>query len=293
MSLMRTLAKVAVGVAVAKGAQSMMKSAQGGGGGGSLGDMLASMTGSAGAGGAGGGLASALSGLTGGNAAGGAGGLENMLGSLLGGSAQGGAVGAGGLGGLLENLGGAQGAGGAGGLQSMLGGLAGAAGGGGLGAMLGGLAGSVASRQGSNENSFGAVLNSQFDETPDEAIEPSPDQEAAAALMLRAMIQATKADGEMDASEQAKLVERLGGDVDSEEAAFVQSELKRPLDVDGLVNDTPNGLGPQVYAMSVLGIDLDSQAEAKYLHALAQGYGLDATTVNNIHSQLGVPSLYS
>ncbi|MEP4198080.1 MAG: DUF533 domain-containing protein [Aliishimia sp.] len=286
MSLMSTLAKVAVGVAVAKGAQSMMRGTQGGSGGG-LGDMLASMTG--GAGGAGG-LAGALGSLTGGSTGSSGGGLENMLGSLLGGGSQGGSVEAGGLGGLLENLGGSQSSGG---LQGMLTGLAGAAGGGGLGAMLGGLTGGASNQQGSNDNSFGAVLNSQFDETPQEAIEPSPDHEAAAALMLRAMIQATKADGELDAGEQAKLIDRLGGDVDNEEAAFVQAELKRPLDVDGLVNETPNGLGPQVYAMSVLGIDLDSQAEAKYLHQLAQGYGLDATTVNNIHSQLGVPSLYS
>lgn len=292
MSLMRTLAKVAVGVAVAKGAQSMMKGGQGGGGG--LGDMLSNLAGGAAGGG---GLAGALGSLTGGAAPGGAGGgaaggLDTMLGSLLGGGAQGGPVGAGGLGGLLSSLGGGGAAGGQG-LQGMLGGLAGAAGAGGLGAMLGGLSGSVAQRQGSNDNDFGAVLNSQFAETPEPAIEPSPDQEALAALMLRAMIQATKADGEMDAEEQAKLIERLGGDVDAEEAAFVQAELKRPLDIDGLVNDTPNGLGAQVYTMSVLGIDLDSSAEAQYLDKLAKGFGLDAAAVNNIHGQLGVPALYT
>lgn len=286
MSLMRTLAKVAVGVAVAKGAQSMMKGAQGGGGGG-LGNLLAGMTGG---GSAAGGLAGALGGLTGGGTQSGTGGLDNMLGSLLGGGAQGGAVGAGGLGGLLENIGGAQGGQG---LQQMLGGLAGATGGGGLGAMIGGLTGTLAAAQGSNENSFGAVLNSQFDETPEPAIAPSADHEAAAGLMLRAMIQATKADGAMDEAEQAKLIDRLGGDVDAEEAAFVRAEMERPVDIVGLVNDTPQGLGPQVYAMSLLGIDLDSQAEAQYLHQLAQGYELDAATVNDIHAQLGVPSLYT
>jgi len=107
------------------------------------------------------------------------------------------------------------------------------------------------------------------------------------------MIQATKADGAMDEGEQAKLIDRLGGDVDAEEAAFVRAEMERPVDIVGLVGDTPQGLGPQVYAMSLLGIDLDSQAEAQYLHQLAQGYGLDTATVNDIHSQLGVPSLYT
>lgn len=290
MSLMKTLAKVAVGVAVAKGAQSMMRNAGTSGGSGGLGAMLSQMTGSSGAQG---GIADALSGLTGAlggtssgatHAGGGAGGLEQMLGSLLGGGAQGGPVQSGGLGGLLDSLGGGAG------LQSMLGGLAGA---GGLGAVLGGLADKAASRQGSNDTPFSAVLNSQFDETPEPALEPSPDQEALAALMLRAMIQATKADGALDDAEQAKLVDRLGGDVDAEEAAFVRAELARPMDVDGLVADTPSALAPQVYAMSVLGIDLDSQAEAQYLHKLAQGFGLDSGTVNEIHAELGVPSLYA
>ncbi len=277
MSLMRTLAKVAVGVALAKGASSMAKGAQGGSGG--LGGMLAGMAGG-GAGGSGGGLADMLGG------AGGAGGL----GALLGGGAQGGGLAQGGLGGLLEQLGGAGGQ--SGGLQSMLGGLAGGAGAAGL---MGGLTKALggAAAPAPSGNSFGAVLNSQFDETPEPALAPDPDQEAMAALMLRAMIQATKADGELDDAEKSKLIDQLGGDVDAEEAQFVQAEMQRPLDINGLVNDTPAALAPQVYAMSILGIDLDSQAEAQYLHNLAQGFGLDAAAVNDIHNQLGVPTLYN
>lgn len=283
MSLMKTLAKVAVGVALAKGAGSMMKGGAGGSGGG-LGGMLAGLAGG-GAGGAGGGLASML-----GGAAGGTGGL----GALLGGGAQGGSLGQGGLGGLLEQLGG--GAGGqSGGLQGMLGGLASGAGAAGL---MGGLSqamggGGAAPQATPSVNSFGEVFNSQFDETPEPALTPDADQEAMAALMLRAMIQATKADGDLDDAEKQKLIDQLGGDVDAEEAKFVQAEMQRPLDIDGLVKDTPAALAPQVYAMSLLGIDLDSQAEAKYLHALAQGFGMDAAAVNGIHNQLGVPTLYS
>ena len=189
---------------------------------------------------------------------------------------------------MLEQLGG--GSTGGGGLQGMLGGLAGAAGGAGL---LGSLAGATQQRPATNVASFGEVLNSNFDQTPQEAIEPSADQEAAAALMLRAMIQAAKSDGQFDDAEQEKLVGHLGGDVDEEEAAFVRNEMQKPVDVQSVINDTPAGMGPQVYAMSLLAIDLDSQNEAQYLHSLAQGYGLDATQVNDIHAQLGVPSLYT
>lgn len=286
MSLMKTLAKVAIGVAVAKGASSMMKSrsgAQTAGADAGLGGLLGGLAGGAQGGGAG--LQDMLGGLMGGAQGGaGAAGLQDMLGGLMGG-AQGGT---GGLGGLLENLGGAGGAGG--GLQDMLGGLAGSAGAGGL---LGALGGAVAQRPESNNASFGEVLNSAFDQTPQEAIEPSADQEAAAALMLRAMIQAAKSDGKLDDGEQEKLMGQLGGDIDDGEAAFLRTEMQRPVDVNALVADVPRGMGPQVYAMSLLAIDLDSQTEAQYLHSLAQGLGMDATSVNDVHAQLGVPSLYT
>ncbi|WP_432816936.1 tellurite resistance TerB family protein [Sulfitobacter sp. JB4-11] len=286
MSLMKTLAKVAVGVAVAKGASAMMRKGQSGGAGGGLGGLLGSL--------AGGGAATAGSAQrhTGAHSPGAGGGLEDMLGGLLGGGRTGGSAGGapGGLGGLLEQLGGAGGGAGAGGLGGLLGGLAS---GGGLGGLLGGAAGgAVQQRPTDNTRSFGEVLNSQFDATPEPAIEPSRDQEAAAALMLSAMIQAAKSDGTFDEGERDKLLSRLG-DVDAQEAAFVQEQMQAPVDVDGLVAQTPKGLEAQVYAMSLLGIDLDTQQEAQYLHKLAQSFGMDPKNVNAIHDQMGVPSLYT
>lgn len=291
MSLMKTLAKVAIGVALAKGASSMMDKRSSGAqtaGAGGLGGLLGGLTSGAQGGQSGGGLKDMLGGLMGGaQGSGSQGGIQGMLGGLMGGAATSGS-GTGGLGGLLENLGGGSGA--AGGLQGMLGGLAGSAGAGGI---LGTLGGAVAQRPASNNASFGAVLNSAFDETPQDEIEPTADQEAAAALMLRSMIQAAKSDGNFDDAEQEKLLGQLGGDVDAEEAAFVRTEMQRPVDVNALVAEVPQGLGPQVYAMSLLAIDLDSQAEAQYLHSLAQGLGMEAAAVNDVHAQLGVPSLYT
>lgn len=285
MSLMKTLAKVAIGVAVAKGASSMMKKGAGPQAGGGLGGLLGGL---AGGGAQAGGLQDMLGGLMGGAQGGtqAGGGVQDMLGSLMGGAA---GSGTGGLGGLLENLGGAGGAQ-RGGLQDMLGGLAGSAGAGGL---LGALGGAMAKRPASNGASFGEVLNSAFDQTPQAPIEPTADQEAAAALMLRAMIQAAKSDGHLDDGEQEKLMGQMGGDIDAQEAAFLRTEMQRPVDVDALVAEVPRGMGPQVYAMSLLAIDLDSQVEAKYLHSLAQGLGMDAHAVNDVHAQLGVPSLYT
>lgn len=272
MSFMNTLAKVAVGVALAKGASAMMKSrdAKTGAAGG-LDGLLSSLAADAGSSG----TRQAGAGET----------LEDMLGGLLGGAAGTG----GGLGDLLEGLSG--GSGQSKGLQDMLGGIAG--GGAGLGGLLGALTGGQPQRSSDNSASFGQVLNSQFSQTPQPAIEPTADQEAAAALMLRAMIQAAKSDHEIDAAEQEKLVGQLGGDVDANEAAFVRAEMNAPADVDNLVSQVPKGMEPQVYAMSVLAINLDSQTEAQYLHKLAQGLGLGTESVNSIHAKLGVPSLYA
>ena len=91
-------------------------------------------------------------------------------------------------------------------------------------------------------------LNSAFDANPESAIATTADQEAVTTLMLRAMIQAAESDSNLDDAEREKLIGQLGDDVDSQEAAFVQAEMKAPVDVDALVAQVPNGMGPKVYA---------------------------------------------
>ncbi len=268
MSLMKTLARVAIGVAVAKGASAVMKKGTGGAGGGGLGGLLGGLTGG-----------TSNRGRSGGS-------LQDMLGGVLGGGA---GAGSGGLGGLLNQLGGGKTGSAGGSLGGLLGGLAGAAGAGGL---LGGLAQKTNARPDRPEADFGAVLNSQFDGNPTPAITPSRDQEAMAALMIAAMIQAAKSDGTFDEGERDKLLKHLG-DVDKEEAAFVRAQMDAPVDVEGLVAQTPDGMGPQIYGVSVLAIDLDTQDEAEYLHKLATAYGMTPAAVNDIHKNLGVPSLYT
>ncbi len=273
MSLVKTLAKVAIGVAVAKGASSMLqKAGQSSGSTGNDGLFRGQHSPQG----------DAMAGTP----------LEGIMDNILGGGSQS-TGGAGGLGGLLEQLGQTQtsSSGGAGGLGDLLGGLAQSSGGaGGLGGLLGGLASAAGGSQGSG-GSFGQVLNSQFDSNPEPAMQPSQDQEAAAGLMLSAMLQAAKADGRFDQAEQTKLMEKLG-DVSDAERKFVNDELQKPVDVQGLARNIPRGLEPQVYMMSVMGIDLDSQEEAQYLHELASAIGLDKQMVNHIHDQMGVPKIY-
>ena len=265
MSLMKMLARVAIGVAVAKGAKSMMNSGN---------SRTAGTAGSAG------GLGGLLGGLTQGGSRGG---MAGDLGGLLGGR---GATG-GGLGGLLDGIGGRRGGGG--GLGAVLGGLAGGAG---LGGLLSGRENTLRRFPEKEHAPFGTVLNSQFEDTEGAEIEPSRDQEALAALMLSAMIQVAKSDGTFDADERARLMDHLG-EADAEDEAFIEQELQKPVDVDTLVRETPKGMEGQIYAISLLGIDLDTQAEAQYLHKLAQGYGMTPEEVNEIHAEMGVPSLYT
>ena len=260
MSLMKTLTKVAMGMAQVKQAQNNFPN-----------DLLADADQAVA------GFAEATAPFEG---QAGLGGLPSILTGLLGG----GAGGAGSqLGDLLESLDGDS-------IQDKLSGLAGKAGAGGV---LGSLLGMLQSRPSTSDASFGQVLNSAFDTTPEREIAPSADQEAAAALLLRAMINAAQSDGVLDDRERDKLMGHLGSDIGAEEAAFVQAEILSPVDIDTLVAQTPKRLAPQVYAMSVLGSDVVNPIEAQYLNKLANRLGMNAELINHIHDRLGVPSLYS
>lgn len=278
MSLMKTLAKVAIGVAVAKGVASMTQKA---------GQQQARQQDTDGL------FRGQHSPNTGQKPD--LGGLENMMDNILGGGQQQqtrtGQTG--GIGGLLEGLSGGQQTQqtqqSSGGLNDILGQLSGSNGG--LGGLLGGLAKQMQAGQQTNQGSFGDVLNSQFDGNPTQAIQPSADQEAVAGLMIRAMVQAAKSDGKLDEGERQKLIARLR-DLGTEEQQFVQDELNAPVDIEGLARQTPRGLEQQIYTMSVMGIDLDTQQEAQYLHQLAAALGLPQGQVNAIHAKLGVPAIY-
>jgi len=215
-------------------------------------------------------------------------GQVDPLSSILGSKGQAG----GGLGSLLEQLTPGAGAGGArpgpgatastptGGLDALIRGLADAASGGSTKEPIG---------KASAEGSFADVLNQSFQKYGEPNISPTPQQDAAAGLMLRAMLQAAKCDGRIDDGEK-KILEGLG-EASREDVAFVNRELASPVDVQALAKQVPKGLENQIYAVSVMGIDLDSQTEAEYLVALASALGMGAREANAIHAKLGIPAL--
>lgn len=262
MSLMGTLGKVAMGVMIAKGVGKMMSGSSGGSSGGGLGGLLGGLTGGS-SGSSSGGLGGLLGGLTGGSSAGGspAGGLGGLLGGLTG---QSGASGSG-LGGLIDSLGGNPG----------------------QATPFGTNADNKQSSGGTKD--FGDLFNTALQGEEPEVNEAD---EQNAKLMLRAMISAAKADGNLDSDEQAKITEHLQ-DASDEEIEFVRQELQAPIDMEGMIRDVPAGMEKQVYLMSLLGISLDTKEEAIYLDNLAQGLNISHEESNQIHDQLGAPKLYS
>ncbi|MEM9425402.1 MAG: DUF533 domain-containing protein [Pseudomonadota bacterium] len=108
-----------------------------------------------------------------------------------------------------------------------------------------------------------------------------------AKLMIRAMIQAAKADGEIDAEERAKIMEHLG-DAGPEERAFIEAELGAPVDPMALANDTSQQMAAQVYATALMTIRVDSLKEAEYINKLAEGLGLSDETRARVHAAMGV-----
>jgi uncharacterized membrane protein YebE (DUF533 family) len=256
-----------------------------------------------------GGIGDLLGGLLGGPRGGGAaGGLGDLLGGVLGGGRSSGAAG-GGLGGLGDVLGGALG-------STLGGGRPGpASGGGGLGDLLGGLLGGGTSSAGGQRggNAGMAILatiamaalknwtdnrREQASLAPDALGLAAPELQSMTApateeLVLRAMIAAAKADGEIGEDEIQRIVGRIGANgLSEDERQFLIDELRRPLDLAALVAGVPNeAVAAEVYAASLLAIELDTPAEAAYLRDLARALRLDGDTLTRLHQITGTTAV--
>ena len=116
-------------------------------------------------------------------------------------------------------------------------------------------------------------------------------EESVAGLAIRAMIQAARADGEIDQDEHAALTEILG-DGDPSDQHFVDQAVNEPVDAAALAREVPPGAEPEVYSAALMAIDPDNRDEAEFLHSLATGLGLPESDVNEIHRGLGKALLY-
>ncbi len=141
-------------------------------------------------------------------------------------------------------------------------------GGGGIGDLLGGLMGGDDAKQQANAAAAGM-------------------DDADAMVLVKAMCNAAKADGNVDQDEIDAIVSRAGG-LDADDEAMLRAELRSPLDMGAFIASVPAGMEADVYAASLLPITVDTASEVEYLQRLGQGLGLSGDVINSIHQELGV-----
>ena len=220
------------------------------------------------------------------------------LGSILG-QALGGGSGSGWLGGILGNV--LNDAGNAvGGKQNLalggLGALAGALLGGGGKSVGGALGGGVMALLGTMAYQALKGSSSQKPEVPVGLREPQSAAERQqlehhSEIVLKAMINAAKADGQIDQGEMQRIVGKLQESGMGKEAQqYVLTEMTKPLDTQALLAAAKGqpALAAQIYAASLLAIEVDTPAEKKYLDQLAAGLGLKPEVAQRIHDMVGL-----
>lgn len=104
-------------------------------------------------------------------------------------------------------------------------------------------------------------------------------------LLLKAMVAAANADGEVSIKEQATILDqldRLG--LSPEDQAYIAQELANPADVNELIKMTPNKeLAAEVYLASLIVIDEQNPAERGYLAMLAARLQLEPELAQHLH----------
>jgi uncharacterized membrane protein YebE (DUF533 family) len=148
---------------------------------------------------------------------------------------------------------------------------------------VGEIIGDLAGVSGDREKTTGLLARTRADDRLDD--------EREAGLVIRAMIQAARADGGIDPDERSALMEILA-DADPSDQRFIDQAMEEDVDATALAQDVPEGAELEVYSAALMAIEPDNRAEAEYLHALASGLGLSEARVNEIHDAMGMDRLY-
>ncbi|MGI9510234.1 MAG: tellurite resistance TerB family protein [Geminicoccaceae bacterium] len=128
---------------------------------------------------------------------------------------------------------------------------------------------------------------------PPETADEAEMLEQRAVLALKAMVSAAKADGQIDQRERERIIDKLkDAGADEETRRFVAQEAAAPLDIDALVGEVPDQqTAAQVYAASLLAINVDTPAERAYMRDLAAKLRLNDQVVASLHNVLGVAAI--
>ena len=121
-------------------------------------------------------------------------------------------------------------------------------------------------------------------------VEEEKTLEDMATLTIRAMLNAAKADGQIDPQEAQRLLGKMQEDgITEEERQFVLTEMQKPMETDAIVRAVPNQqAAAQIYTASLMAIQVDTDAEQRYLQELASKLGINQYAVNYLHQAVGV-----
>ena len=154
-------------------------------------------------------------------------------------------------------------------------------------AAIGGLAYSAWQKHQQNQQGGTAPTPAEDRFVPPVAAES--EREELGKSLVRAMIAAAKADGQIDAAEKDAIFKKLETmPLSPAEKAFVFDELASPLDIDAVAaRATTPEQAAEIYAASLVAMVNDTPSERAYLEALAYKLELDAGLVAEIHRAAG------
>ena len=110
-------------------------------------------------------------------------------------------------------------------------------------------------------------------------------------LVLKAMLNAAKADGKVEESEIRGILGKVQENgANAQALEFLTAELKKPMQTEALISAAQGQpeLAAELYAASLLAIEVDTPEERQYLQKLASGLGLEPEVTQRIHQELGL-----
>ena len=225
-------------------------------------------------------------------------GIEDLLGGLLGGGSASSSAGDGVFGQILNKVGGAVGGNktlAVGGLSALLGSLLGGGKKAATGALGGGLMALLAAMamnalQNSGKSTGKVPVGLLAPETEEE----QRDLEIGAEVVVAAMINAAKSDGRIDKEEYRLITGKLQeAGVSQEDMYYIIEELQKPMNTDWIIRagKASPELAAQIFAATLMTIEVDTQAEKTYLRELSSGMGLSRDVVNNIEHMVGMQTV--
>ena len=111
-----------------------------------------------------------------------------------------------------------------------------------------------------------------------------------AVLLIRAMIAAANADGVIDEEENNRILKKLETvDLSDQEHSFIVKELLSPTGLEDIVAQVKSPeMAKMIYTVSLLAIEVDTDAEHAYMKTLAQQLSLNESDLNDIYQKLKI-----